>query len=113
LPAVHSSTIAGGNESIGVNGARQSEQMTEQTHAVGDQIRQFVVEKLAQSKGINITSDSDSLTEKGAIDSLGIFRLVAFLEETFHLSIADEDITHENFRSIDAIRDYVVSHTAK
>jgi acyl carrier protein len=87
--------------------------MTQQTDAVGDQIREFVVEKLAQSKGITVTSDSDSLTEKGIIDSLGIFRLVAFLEETFHLSIADEDITHENFRSIDAIRDYVVNHSPK
>ncbi len=38
---------------------------------------------------------------------------MAFLEETFHLSIADEDITHENFRSIDAIRDYVVNHSPK
>jgi acyl carrier protein len=87
--------------------------MTQQTDAAGDQIREFVVEKLAQSKGITVTSDSDSLTEKGIIDSLGIFRLVAFLEETFHLSIADEDITHENFRSIDAIRDYVVNHSPK
>jgi len=87
--------------------------MTQQTDAAGDQIREFVVEKLAQSKGITVTSDSDSLTENGIIDSLGIFRLVAFLEETFHLSIADEDITHENFRSIDAIRDYVVNHSPK
>lgn len=87
--------------------------MTEQTDAVGDQIRTFVAERLAQSKGLKVTSDSESLTENGILDSLGIFRLVSFLETTFHVAIADEDITHEKFGTIDAIRDYVVSHSAK
>jgi acyl carrier protein len=89
--------------------------MTQQTDAVavGDQIRTFVEERLAKGKGLTVASDSESLTEAGIIDSLGIFRLVSFLEEAFQLPVADEDITHENFRSIDAIRDYVIAHQKK
>jgi acyl carrier protein len=105
--------FAGSSKSIRTSGKKQREEMTEQTDVVGGQIRTFVEERLAQGKGLTVKSDSESLTESGIMDSLGIFRLVSFLEETFHLSVADEDITHENFRSIEAIRDYVVSHTTK
>ena len=34
---------------------------------------------------------------------MGIFRLVAFLEETFNVRVGDEEITHDNLESIDAI----------
>ena len=45
-------------------------------------IREYVMEDAAP-KGITQIGDAESLTEKGIIDSLGIFRLVAFLEENF------------------------------
>ena len=52
-------------------------------------------------------SDSESLMESGVIDSLGIFRLVAFLEETFRVRIGDEEITHDNLKSVDSIEQMV------
>ena len=46
---------------------------------VKDQIREFILRDLASAKGVSSFSDSESLMESGVIDSLGIFRLVAFL----------------------------------
>ncbi len=87
--------------------------MAQETDTRKDQVRAFVMESLAKGKAITVLADDESLTEKGVLDSLGIFRLVSFLETTFHLRIADEEITHENFQTIDAIEKFVVDHSPK
>jgi acyl carrier protein len=74
-----------------------------------DQIREFIQKDLASAKGISSFSDNESLMENGIIDSLGIFRLVAFLEETFRVRIGDEEITAENLKSVDAIEQLVLT----
>jgi acyl carrier protein len=71
----------------------------EETQSTKDQIRQWVQET-AERKGIGAVSDEESLTENGVIDSLAIFRLVSFLEETFGVRIADEEIVNDNFKSV-------------
>jgi len=85
----------------------------EQTATVKDQIREFILRDLASAKGVSSFSDSESLMESGVIDSLGIFRLVAFLEETFRVRIGDEEITHDNLKSVDSIEQMVVGKIKK
>ena len=80
---------------------------------VKDQIRNYVVEEFAKTKGINQISDQEILTKNGIIDSMGIFRLVAFLEETFNIRVGDEEITHDNLESVDAIERLVLSKSKK
>jgi acyl carrier protein len=80
---------------------------------VKDRIREYIVEEFAKSKGINQVSDQEVLTKNGIIDSMGIFRLVAFLEETFNVRIGDEEITNDNLESIDAIERLVISKSKK
>ena len=82
----------------------------QQEVTVKEQIRQFVLEDLAQRKGINEFSDNELLVQNGVIDSLGIFRLVTFFEEKFRLSIPDEEINADNFQTINAMEQYVVAH---
>jgi acyl carrier protein len=77
------------------------------------QIHDFIQENLASVKGIESFNDSDSLMESGVIDSLGIFRLVAFLEETYGVRIADEEINPENLKSVEAIEQLVVQKKAR
>jgi acyl carrier protein len=81
----------------------------EQSASTKDQIREFILRDLASAKGVSSFSDSESLMESGVIDSLGIFRLVAFLEETFRVRVGDEEITHENLKSVDSIDQLVQS----
>jgi len=80
---------------------------------VKDRIREYVLEEFAKTKGIDQITDSEILTKNGIIDSMGIFRLVAFLEETFNVRIGDEEITHDNLESIDAIEKLVLSKAKK
>jgi acyl carrier protein len=66
-------------------------------------IRTFVTERLAPAVGLPTLGDEDDLIDSGVVDSLGIFQLIAFLEERFGIKIGDEEITPENFGTIAAI----------
>ncbi|HEV2424175.1 MAG TPA: acyl carrier protein [Terriglobia bacterium] len=80
--------------------------MPETQESIKEQIRQWVAET-AERKGVSFTSDDESLTANGVIDSLAIFRLVSFLEETFGLRVADEEIVNDNFKSVNEIDRFV------
>jgi acyl carrier protein len=81
--------------------------------AVKDQIREFILENLASVKGITSFRDDESLMENGVIDSLGIFRLVSFLEENFGVRVGDEEINPENLKSVDSIEHWLISKSKK
>jgi acyl carrier protein len=73
-----------------------------------EQVREFIT-KIAARRGVQSVSDDDSLTGAGVLDSMGIFRLVSFLEENFSVAISDEEITGDNFQSINAIQEFVIA----
>jgi len=76
-----------------------------------EQVRQFITEVLAKGRGTlaPTIADADNLIEGGIVDSLGITRLVDYLERTFSIKIPDEDIVPENFESITALERYLQS----
>jgi acyl carrier protein len=79
---------------------------------VRDQVREFV-QNLASAKGISSFTDQEALLESGILDSLSIFRLVAFLEDTFRVKIGDQEITNENLKDVETIEQLVLSKQAK
>lgn len=73
------------------------------------EIRGFVERRLATREGTSTVTDDESLVDRGVIDSMGIFQLVAFLEEKFSIRVGDDEISHDNFRSVNAILKFVTS----
>ncbi len=73
-----------------------------------EELRGFILESLAQPKGIASFSDSDLLMETGIIDSLDIFRLVAFLEDQLGVRIDDQEINPETLRTLNTIEELVI-----
>lgn len=53
-------------------------------------------------------NDNDSFFENGIIDSVGVLELVAFVEETFHITI-DHDVTLENLDSVNKLTSFIQS----
>ncbi|MEM6445466.1 MAG: acyl carrier protein [Cyanobacteria bacterium P01_D01_bin.123] len=49
----------------------------------------------------------DDLLGGGIIDSVAMMWLVTFIEETFHIDVPLEDVTIQNFRTIQTIAEYV------
>jgi acyl carrier protein len=53
--------------------------------------------------------ETQNLLAAGIIDSLGILRLVSFVEEKFCIEVPDEDVTVDNFHSIKSVTDYLAA----
>jgi len=65
-------------------------------------IRTFVIENYLFGEEGKLGND-DSFMESGIIDSTGILELVRFLEATFSVKVADEDLIPDNLDSINKI----------
>jgi acyl carrier protein len=52
-------------------------------------------------------TDTVSLLDLGIIDSTGVLELVGFLEQTFQISVEDDELVPENLDTIDRICAYV------
>jgi acyl carrier protein len=70
-------------------------------------IRQFIAE-YGRGKGITGIADDESLLKRNVFDSLGTFRLIAFVEEAFPLTVDEADIAPENFETINLIEAFVM-----
>ena len=64
----------------------------------------YVTEELLNDEPIDA---EEPLLADGVVDSLGMMRLVAFIEEAYDISIPPEHFTIENFRTIAAIAEYL------
>ena len=51
--------------------------------------------------------EDENLLSDGMVDSLGMLRLVGFIEETFALKVPPEDFVVENFRTLTILSDYL------
>ena len=60
----------------------------------------------------SVTAEQDLLTS-GLIDSLGVMRLVAYIESHWDITIPPGDVTLENFCTVNTIADYIDSKTEK
>jgi acyl carrier protein len=73
---------------------------------IAPKIRQFVADNYL-FRGEDSFSADDSLIASGLIDSTGILELVSFLESTFSLQIADDELVPDNLDSINQITSFV------
>lgn len=75
-------------------------------------VRAFVLE-YAAGRGVTEVQDDDNLLKTNVIDSLGAFRLIAFLEDTFPLTVEESDMVPENFQSLNDIETFVLTKLEK
>ena len=71
-------------------------------------IRDKVIE-LAGRRGVDASNlqDTELIPESGALDSVGILELITWFEMTFDITIAQTDLTVENFGTIEAMASYL------
>ena len=76
-------------------------------HDITQAVRAFIAENFLFRDEADAIANDASLLEAGIIDSTGVLELVSFLETTFGIEVADEDMLPENLDSIGAITGYV------
>lgn len=71
------------------------------------EIEGFIVNELQAGTGLESLRPNEDLLAADLIDSLGIMALVTFLEERYGVSVSDDQLTPENFQSIEKIAAFV------
>ena len=66
-------------------------------------IKQFIKDDLASDVDLGDLDENKPLLESGIIDSLGILKLIAFMEKQFGIRVEDEELIPENFETLLAI----------
>ena len=68
------------------------------------EVRDYLLAEFSAGKG-SIGPDENLLGR--ILDSMGLLKLVAFLEERYGFETSEEDIVPENFGTLEMIRDFV------
>jgi len=85
--------------------------MNQDTITIGQKVNQYVLqETFAEKNKIQVDS---LIFKEGYFDSMGFIRLITFIEDEFGIKISDDDLTEENFESINAITAYILRKVAK
>ncbi len=70
------------------------------------QIRKFIAENFVFGPTDRILDD-ESFFDSGILDSTGVLQLIDFLEETYEIQVANEEVTPENLDSIEKVTTYL------
>ncbi len=77
--------------------------------SIKDQIRDYIATELGWDKPANELPDDYQLLEKDIVDSLGIFKIITFIEEEWDVEVQDDELVPENFQSINSIANLVAA----
>ena len=66
-------------------------------------IKDYIVAELMTGRSDDSLEDGQSLIETSVIDSLGIMKLLTFIEGKFNIRVLDEELIPENFETIECI----------
>lgn len=73
------------------------------------EVRQFVVENFLFGQNDRQIGDDQSFLESGIIDSTGVLELIAFIEQKYAISVADEELVPSNLDSVARVASFVDS----
>jgi len=71
-----------------------------------EMVRQYIIDNFlfGESSGLG---DDTSFLDEGIVDSTGMLELIMFLEESYHISVEDEELIPENLDSVKNISGYL------
>ena len=78
-----------------------------QPDAIANLLHDHIREEIAYDRADLALTNEFPLVEQGIIDSMGILRVVTFLEEKFGFTMEPNDLMLENFATIDAMTAFV------
>jgi acyl carrier protein len=71
-------------------------------------IKHFIVNELLFGNESLVTSDDQSFLQTGILDSSGLLELITFIENTFGISVNDDELVPENLDSLDNVEKFVI-----
>jgi acyl carrier protein len=74
---------------------------------ITEQLLDYILNDVANARPAERPGPDFPIVQAGLLDSLGIFKVIAFIEEKFQVPISPEDIVLENFATVRAISDLI------
>jgi 3-oxoacyl-[acyl-carrier protein] reductase len=76
------------------------------------EIKRFILRDIVGESGIDVKdfTNDESLIDSGVLDSLGMLKLIAFLDEQMHTNIMAEQFRLQDFATLDLICGWVERH---
>ena len=74
---------------------------------IKDEIRSFILDNLSIFEEGFELQDHDNIFDKGFVDSLFCLKLIVHIEEQYGLKVRNEDLSLDNFQSIDQIVSFI------
>jgi acyl carrier protein len=79
--------------------------MTHDLTVIKGKVKTYILQAV-HAENEKIQNDS-LIFKEGYIDSMGFILMIVFIEKEFDIKTDDEDLTQDNFESINAITDYI------
>lgn len=76
-------------------------------------LKQFIVSELVVDSALTDLNETESLIDNGVLDSMGMIKVLTFIEDEFSIKVADDELVPENFESVYAISNLIyekISH---
>ena len=70
-------------------------------------VREYIIENFLLGEEEADFFDDQSFLETGLIDSTGILEVITFLEESYEITIEDEEMIPENLDSVENVARFV------
>jgi acyl carrier protein len=74
---------------------------------IEEQIKQYIAENFLFSENGYGLPDDASFLEEGVVDSTGVLELILFVEETYGITVANEEVMPENFDSVTRLAAFI------
>lgn len=70
-------------------------------------IERFIVDEIMLAESGTRIDPDESLISNGVLDSLGLLRLIAFVEEQFNIEVDDGDVVPDNFQTLNVMEKFL------
>lgn len=72
-------------------------------------IRNFIIKNLLFDTPALPVDDASSFLAAGIVDSMGVMELINYVEKEHGIKVVPEEITPENFDSVNALAQYILN----
>lgn len=70
-------------------------------------IRQYIVTEIMHELDQNVLDNEATLIEGGIVDSMSLIELIHFIEKTFRITITEEELDIDNFKTVNALTHFI------
>ena len=75
-------------------------------------IKEFIITEVNPDLQLTTLDDDEPLIESGIVDSLGVLKIMSFLDEAFGIDLSSSEIRLENFKDVKTICELVESQAS-